>query len=137
MSQPLVVVLGHKDHGKTALVSFIRNRAKAVPELRFVDTPGHTEYADLRKETGKLADLAILVVDLKKGIQEQTLESIELLENLNVPFVIAANKLDTIRRYKSQEGSFIGNFRNQDEKAKDTLGKKIKKIIEKLSKLGF
>ncbi len=133
----MVVVLGHADHGKTALISFIRNRAKNVPELRFVDTPGHAEYADLRKETGKLADLAVVVVDLKKGVREQTIESMELLQNLNVPFVIAANKVDAVRRYVSREGSFIENLQRQDEKARENLDKKVNKIIEKLAKLGF
>ncbi len=174
MRQPIVVVLGHVDHGKTAILDYIRRSqiqareaggitqhigatevpasyivkfAKplleklgikiTIPGLLFIDTPGHAAFTNLRKRGGSIADLAVLVVDVISGVQPQTVESIEILKQYKVPFVVAANKIDLIPGWKSKEGSFLINLKNQSEQAIWNLDSKIYEIVNKLYELGF
>lgn len=109
---PVVVILGHIDHGKTSLLNYIKE--KKIPErkleitqhigafevevkgqkITFIDTPGHEAFFQMRQRGAKVADVAILVVDSVEGPKEQTLESIKEIEKAKIPFIVCATKVD-------------------------------------------
>jgi translation initiation factor IF-2 len=110
---PVVVVLGHVDHGKTSILDFIRKTKVAEKEsggitqhigayqvehqgkkITFIDTPGHEAFSAMRSRGAKVADLAVLVVAADEGIKPQTKEVISLVTHQNMPFVVALNKAD-------------------------------------------
>ena len=119
---PVIVVMGHVDHGKTKLLDTIRvtdvtagekggitqhigayqvevNKTEAlknVPtnKLTFIDTPGHEAFSLMRSRGARIADLAILVVAADDGVQPQTIEAISHIKKAELPFVVAINKVD-------------------------------------------
>jgi translation initiation factor 5B len=74
-----------------------------IPGFLFIDTPGHAAFTNLRKRGGSLADIVILVVDIKEGIKPQTAEVISILKANKTPFVIALNKVDTLSGWHKKE----------------------------------
>ena len=110
---PVVVVMGHVDHGKTSLLDYIRKTNVAAREaggitqsvgayeivhnnrkITFIDTPGHEAFTKMRSRGAQIADLAILVVAAEEGLKPQTKESIKILTDTKTPFVVAINKID-------------------------------------------
>jgi len=110
---PIVAVLGHVDHGKTSLISKIYEKDLTKKEfggisqhigayqisfkgkkITFIDTPGHVAFSKMRSRGAKVADLAILVVAADEGVKPQTLESLKHIQEANIPFLVAANKID-------------------------------------------
>jgi len=111
---PVVVVLGHIDHGKTSLLEAIRKdftltkkEAGGITQhigayevdfkgqkMTFIDTPGHEAFSQMRERGAKVADLAILVVAADEGVMPQTKEAIQILKKEKLPFVVAINKVD-------------------------------------------
>lgn len=114
---PIVVVLGHVDHGKSTLLDFIRKTNTVDREaggitqkvaayevvhkkdgqdkrITFIDTPGHAAFSAMRARGAHAADIAILVVAADDGVKEQTLEALESIRAANIPFVVAINKTD-------------------------------------------
>lgn len=108
-----------------------------VPGILFIDTPGHAAFSNMRKRGGNLADIAILVVDIREGVKEQTLECIEILKKYKTPFVIAANKIDMISGWRSEDIPIIENINKQSEDVKKQLDTKLYELVGKLSELGF
>ncbi len=110
---PIVVVMGHVDHGKTSLLDYIRKTTVTTKEaggitqsigayeiehsgkkITFIDTPGHEAFSKMRARGANIADLAILVVAADDGVKPQTKESIEILNSSKTPFIAAINKID-------------------------------------------
>ncbi|MEK6904676.1 MAG: translation initiation factor IF-2 [Nanoarchaeota archaeon] len=104
-----------------------------IPGLLIIDSPVHAAFNNLRKRGGNLADIAILVIDLNQGMQDQTLECIEILKNYKTPFVVAANKIDLISGWNKIEKSLLENVKQQRQDVQQDLDKRIYQIVAKLS----
>lgn len=157
--KPIVVVMGHVDHGKTSLLDSLRqsNITKGekggitqqigatdfpfkrihqitgklkspfkidpenvkLPGFLMIDTPGHEAFHNLRERGSSLCDFAILVVDIEDGLMPQTKDSIKLLKDRNIPFIIAATKIDKIYGWEKYNfNSFKASYRKQSDDAK-------------------
>jgi translation initiation factor 5B len=109
-----------------------------IPGLLFIDTPGHAAFISMREKGCNVADLAILVVDINEGFQEQTHESLKILKEYKVPFVIAATKIDKISGWKPKlTTSFLESTSNQREETLEELDKKIYMIVSSLAEYNF
>lgn len=116
----------------------IGKRKFDVPGLLFIDTPGHHSFITLRARGGSLADIAVLVIDVKEGLKPQTVESIRILRQYKTPFIIALNKIDTIQGWICESGrSFIVSEKMQQEHAVAALNEKMYKIMGDLSTEGI
>jgi len=115
---PIVVVMGHIDHGKTTLLDYIRKTKVTESEsggitqhvsayeielriknhelrkVTFLDTPGHEAFSKIRERGAKIADVAILVIAADDKVNAQTKEALEVVKKTNISFVIAVNKID-------------------------------------------
>ena len=109
-----------------------------VPGLLVIDTPGHEIFTNLRSRGGSAADIAILVVDVNRGFQPQTNESLKILQSRKVPFVIALNKCDQIPGWRKSETKFISQaIKEQDASIQTDLDQKIYDVVGTLSILGY
>ncbi|PJE63709.1 hypothetical protein COU89_01880 [Candidatus Roizmanbacteria bacterium CG10_big_fil_rev_8_21_14_0_10_45_7] len=111
---PVIVVVGHVDHGKTTLLDSIRKTDVAAGEaggitqrigayeittpgkrrITFIDTPGHEVFGSLRKRGVTTADIALLVIAADSSVQPQTLESLAIIREAAIPFIVVINKID-------------------------------------------
>jgi translation initiation factor 5B len=115
----------------------LRSRVR-IPGLLVIDTPGHKAFANLRKRGGAVADIAILVIDVLRGFEEQTYESINILKAKKTPFLIAANKIDRVPGWISKpDKSFLESYQSQDSYVRQDLDEHLYTIMGTLSKLGF
>ena len=109
-----------------------------LPGLLFIDTPGHHSFSTLRARGGALADIAVLVVDVNDGFQPQTVEALDILQRTQTPFVVAANKVDTVPGWNPQARVPIQqSIEAQSDRAENDLNTKLYEIIGKLSDNGF
>ena len=173
--QPVIVVLGHVDSGKTSLLDKIRGTAVQarevggmtqhigasffptetlihicgpllqkvggsikVPGLLVIDTPGHEAFSNLRSRGGSAADIAILVVDITRGFEAQTYESVEILSRRRVPFVVALNKIDRLTGWRPSSTPYLTEtLKKQDKTVLEELDAKLYSVVGSLSRLGF
>lgn len=109
-----------------------------IPGLLFIDTPGHEAFTNLRKRGGSVADLAILVVDVTKNFEPQTLEAIEILKEYKTPFIVAANKIDVITGWhQTGLSSFTDAISKQGINVTEDLEARVYKLVGALSEVGF
>jgi len=109
-----------------------------VPGLLFIDTPGHKAFTSLRSRGGALADLAILVVDVREGFQPQTFESVRILKRTKTPFVVAANKVDRLPGWiPTPDSCFAETLARQSSYSTEALDKAIYEIVGVMNKEGF
>ncbi|MCG3219791.1 MAG: translation initiation factor IF-2 [Candidatus Heimdallarchaeota archaeon] len=107
-----------------------------IPGILIIDTPGHAAFMNLRKRGASVADIAILVVDVTRGFQAQTYESLDILRIRKTPFIIAANKIDRISAWKSVPNApFHETYSKQNEKASADMDNRIYEIMGELSEL--
>lgn len=175
LRQPVVVVLGHVDSGKTSLLDKIRGTAvqarevggitqhigasffpietikevtgplfaklasaeTPIPGLLVIDTPGHEVFANLRARGGSAADIAIVVTDVNKGVEAQTLESIGILKKRKVPFVVALNKVDMVTGWRPHSRFISDEVKKQEIGIQTMLDEKLYTVVGSLSRLGF
>ena len=115
---PVVVMMGHIDHGKSTLLDYIRKTNVAESEvggitqhisayevvhksdageekkITFLDTPGHEAFSKMRARGAEVADIAILVVSAEDGVKPQTIEAARTILESKTPFIVAINKID-------------------------------------------
>ena len=111
---PIIVVVGHIDHGKSSLLEAIREDFKITQKesggitqhlgayeaeykgqkMTFLDTPGHEAFSAMRSRGTVAADIAVLVVDAAEGVKDQTEEAVKFIKQSEIPMVIALNKID-------------------------------------------
>ena len=108
-----------------------------IPGLLFIDTPGHEAFTTLRKRGGSIADLAVVVVDIHKGLQNQTIEAIDILKTYKCPFIVVANKIDTLQGWVVEKGSISENLKTQREDVLEQLDIKIYELVGQLHEKGF
>ena len=108
-----------------------------VPGLLFIDTPGHESFMNLRERGGSIADIAVLVVDIKQGFQPQTLESIRILKQYKTPFIVAANKIDLVHGWRVQEGDIIEDITTQSPQVQAKLEELMYELVGRLYEHGM
>jgi len=110
---PVVVIMGHIDHGKSTLLDFIRKsnivsgEAGGITQhlgayevihkndsITFLDTPGHEAFCAIRERGARVADIAILIVSAEDGVKTQTIEALKCIRAEKIPFIVAINKID-------------------------------------------
>ncbi|WP_136689249.1 translation initiation factor IF-2 [Halorhabdus amylolytica] len=109
-----------------------------LPGLLFIDTPGHHSFSTLRSRGGALADIAIVVVDVTDGFQPQTEEALDILKRTQTPFVVAANKVDTIPGWNPNDDQPIQVTKErQPDRVQSDLDDRLYELIGQLSDEGF
>jgi len=109
-----------------------------IPGLLIIDTPGHESFNNLRSRGSGLCDIAILVVDILEGLENQTIESLNLLKMRRTPFVVALNKIDQLTEWKSTPNTpFMKTFKKQGKNTLKHFESRVKRIIMEFAEQGL
>ncbi len=156
---PVVVVLGHIDHGKSTLIDYIRKTNVTAKEaggitqsigayqvslgkgkaITFIDTPGHEAFEKMRSHGAKAADIAILVVAADEGVKPQTIEAIRDIKEAKIPLIVAINKMDAqganpkgVKGSLSQHGVYLEGLGGDVPAAEVSAktGKGVKELLD-------
>ena len=111
---PVIVIMGHIDHGKSTLLDTIRDAnivageaggitqhlgayevTKKDKKMTFIDTPGHAAFTNVRENSASAADIAILIVSAEDGVMPQTKEALKSINDAKLPYIVAINKVDS------------------------------------------
>ena len=117
----------------------LRTDQLRLPGLLFVDTPGHRSFETLRRRGGALADLAILVIDVREGVMPQTRESAQILRREKTPFTVALTKIDLLGGWRKPSGPvpLIEQIRRSGSDFQRLLDQRVYAVAEELDQLGF
>lgn len=123
---------------KTAVLNKDNSQEYKIPGLLIIDTPGHESFTNLRSRGSSLCNIAILVVDIMHGLEQQTLESLRLLRERKAPFIVALNKIDRIYGWEpTPDGAVQESLAKQTETVRREFDDRAKKIILAFSEQGL
>ena len=121
-----------------SLYEKLGNTETKIPGILVIDTPGHEVFTNLRARGGSAADIAILVVDINRGFQPQTNESLKILESRKVPFVVALNKVDMVSGWQKNDMPLVSQaIKSQSTPVQTIIDEQIYNVVGALSILGY
>lgn len=123
---------------KTQVMSEYENLTYDVPGLLVIDTPGHESFTNLRTRGSSLCNIAILVIDIMHGLEQQTIESIRLLRDRKAPFIVALNKIDRLYGWETiPNNSFRDSFAKQKSSVQSEFENRFTAIKVALAEQGL
>ncbi|KAI0299753.1 hypothetical protein B0F90DRAFT_1810587 [Multifurca ochricompacta] len=123
---------------KTAVLNKDNKQEFKVPGLLVIDTPGHESFTNLRSRGSSLCNIAILVVDIMHGLEQQTLESLRLLRDRKTPFIVALNKIDRIYGWEATpDGAFQESLAKQKLPVQREFEDRVQKTILAFAEQGL